>query len=69
MTVAISGDEVNGCDAPGTNAQEAPRIRELLQLSQPNSYWTDICGSDYNAPLQEALEVIERSCNDFPPVG
>jgi hypothetical protein len=62
--VAISGPQVGGGDTT------APRIHAFLNLAAPNAYWTDISGTDYSQPLQEALEVIEGSCEGFiPPQG
>lgn len=62
--VAISGPQGGGGDTT------APRIHAFLNLAAPNAYWTDISGSDYSQPLQEALEVIEGSCEGFiPPAG
>ena len=64
VVVAISGPENGGGET------DAPRIHQLLASFTPNSYWTDISGADYSTPLQEALEVIQGSCDDFiPPQG
>jgi hypothetical protein len=68
--IAISGAENEDCmSGDEVLAEDAPRIHTMLNLATPNSYWTDICGSDYVQPLQEALDVIESSCDEFPPVG
>jgi hypothetical protein len=62
--VAISGPQAGGGDTT------APRIHAFLDLAAPNAYWTDISGNDYSQPLQEALEIIEGSCEGFiPPQG
>lgn len=62
--VAISGPESGGGET------DAPRIHAFLDLAAPNSYWTDISGTSYSDALQEALEVIEGSCEGFiPPAG
>ena len=62
--VAISGPAQGGGDT------QAPRIHAFLDLVAPNSFWTDISGNDYAAPLQDALEIIEGSCDGFiPPEG
>jgi hypothetical protein len=64
VAVAISGPESGGGDT------DSPRIHEFLNLAAPNSYWTDISGSDYSTALQDALSVIEGSCGGFiPPQG
>lgn len=64
VAVAISGPQAGGGDTT------APRIHQFLGLVAPNSYWADISGADYSMPLQEALEVIEGSCENFiPPAG
>ena len=64
VAVAISGP------ASGGGETDAPRIHAFLDLVAPNSYWADISGSDYSTPLQEALELIEGSCENFiPPAG
>ena len=57
--IAISGPAVGGGDTT------SPRIHAFLNLAAPNAYWTDISGNDYSQPLQEALEVIEGSCEGF----
>lgn len=62
--VAISGPENGGGDT------DAPRIHQFLNLVTPNSFWTDISGANYTDALQDALEVIEGSCDGFiPPQG
>ncbi len=62
--VAITGPAVGGGDT------QAPRVHAFLDLVAPNSFWTDISGNDYTAPLQDALAVIEGSCDGFiPPEG
>lgn len=64
VAVAISGPQAGGGDT------SAPRIHAFLDLFAPNSYWSNISGSDYSAPLQEALELIQGSCENFiPPAG
>lgn len=64
VAVAISGPQQGGGET------DAPRIHAFLDLVAPNSYWADISGSDYSTPLQEALELIEGSCENFiPPAG
>jgi hypothetical protein len=67
VAIAISGQENQDC-GPGDDpiATDAPRVHEFLDLAAPNAYWTDICGDDYVQPLQDALAVIEDSCDDFP---
>lgn len=71
MALAISGDKDQDCEDNNNEvlAAKAPRIHEFLDLAAPNSYWTHICGDDYVQPLQEALDVLESSCENFPPVG
>lgn len=62
--VAISGP------AQGGGETQAPRIHAFLDLVAPNSFWTDISGNDYSTPLQDALAIIEGSCDNFiPPEG
>ncbi|MCX4242960.1 vWA domain-containing protein [Paraliomyxa miuraensis] len=64
VAVAISGPQGGGGET------DAPRIHAFLDLVAPNSYWADISGSDYSTPLQEALGIIEGSCENFiPPAG
>jgi hypothetical protein len=61
--VAISGP------ASGGGETDAPRIHQFLALAEPNAYWTDISGNDYSSALQDALELIEGSCDGFIPPG
>ena len=69
VAIAISGAADEDCGPQDDPlAAAAPRVHEFLGYAAPNSYWTHICGDDYVQPLQEALDVIEASCEMFPPV-
>ncbi len=72
VVVAISGDRNQDCGGTteDPDATASPRIHEFLDYAAPNSYWGDLCGTDYTQPLQNALAVIEASCDEFvPPAG
>ena len=65
VVVGLSGGDESACTSVGGDASAAPRVHELLELAAPNSHWGLICEDDYTAPLREALNVIEASCDGF----
>jgi hypothetical protein len=71
VVMAISGDKDQDCTDNNDEvlAAKAPRVHEFLGYAAPNSYWTHICGNDFVQPLQDALDVIESSCDNFIPPG
>lgn len=72
VVVVLAGDSDTGCDdGEGENVVgRAPRLHELLDLAAPNSYWSNLCGDELTQPLQDALDVIDFSCEEFvPPAG
>ncbi len=71
VVMAISGAKDQDCKDNNDEvlAAKAPRVHEFLEYAAPNSYWTDICGNDYVQPLQDALDVIQASCENFIPPG
>ena len=68
--MAISPPENSDCGGTSEDPDgvASPRIHEFLSLSEPNAYWTNICENDYTSALQEALDVIEASCDEFVPI-
>jgi hypothetical protein len=70
VTMAIAPPENDDCGGTSEDPDgvASPRIHEFLGYSEPNAYWTNICENDYTSALQEALDVIEASCDEFVPV-
>ena len=68
VLVGIAGDpETNGCDASNLgSAAGAKRLKELIDMVGGWGVFGDICSGDLSDSLQQALDVIELACDEFP---
>jgi hypothetical protein len=66
VVVGIAGGE-GGCNETNLgSAIEAKRIKELIDMVGNWGVFGDICAGDLWTSLDEALDLIELACNEFP---
>jgi hypothetical protein len=66
VVIGIAGGE-GGCNETSLgSAIEAKRVRELVELCELYGVFGDICSGDLWTSLDEALDVIELACDEFP---
>jgi hypothetical protein len=68
VVVTIAGPEDTGCESNFGSADATPILHEFDSLV-PNSTFGDICLGDLSPALADALELIQISCDQLPPVG
>lgn len=66
VVVTIAGPAMGSCDSAFGSASAAPLLHEFTGLV-PNGLMGDICQGDLAGPLEEALELIQISCDALPP--
>jgi hypothetical protein len=52
----------------GPGAEPSPRLREFAELFD-HGMWGSICSSDYGDFFNEAISVIDVTCEEFTPPG
>jgi hypothetical protein len=70
VVLGLVGDtgETNAvCDMPSNNtgADPSPRLRSFVSSFQ-NNVLGSVCEADYNSFFQQAVDLIEETCMDFP---
>jgi hypothetical protein len=68
VVVTIAGPEDTGCESDFGSADATPILHEFDSLV-PNSTFGDICLGNLAPALADALELIQISCDQLPPVG
>ncbi|NVB42135.1 hypothetical protein G6O69_30210 [Pseudenhygromyxa sp. WMMC2535] len=58
---AICGSLDNG------GAEQAPRLRQFVDSWDTRGFFGSICAPDYDAFFQEAVEIIDTTCDEFTP--
>jgi hypothetical protein len=58
---------VSGAGDPIVHPTE--RFMELVSLFGTNGLTANICASDYNAFFEEAVGLIDQTCDEFVPEG
>jgi hypothetical protein len=68
MLMIAGGLPDNTCGFPvGVGAEDAPRLREFTQMFS-HSLLGDVCAWSYAPVFEEALDFVERACDEFVPV-
>lgn len=55
-------------DSAGEGAEESPRLREFIGSMQ-NNVLGSVCAPDYTDFFQDAVDLIETTCEEFSPPG
>ncbi len=63
VVVGIAGPQM--CSSTFGDAEEAIKIKELIDLVEDNGFFGDICEGDLSGSLADALEVMQATCDDF----
>lgn len=50
-----------------TGAERSPRLREFIGMFGERGRWGSVCAPDYNPFLQEVVNLVTESCDDFLP--
>ncbi|MCP4675078.1 MAG: hypothetical protein GY854_06155 [Deltaproteobacteria bacterium] len=65
VVVAIAGK--TACNSQFGTATNAPRLARLTDMCAEYGVMGDICSGDLWESLAEALAVMQKACDDFPP--
>ncbi len=65
---AIAGPGPGVCTSQYGNAEEATRLKELIQLAGANGVFSSICTGDLAQPLGDAISTFISACQSFPPI-
>ncbi|MBZ5710486.1 hypothetical protein [Nannocystis pusilla] len=66
VVVTITGPQAAECDSAFGSAAAAPLLHEFTSLV-PNGLMGDICQGDLAQALDQALALIQLSCDELPP--
>jgi hypothetical protein len=53
----------------GTGAEASPRLKQFVELFGVRGLWGSVCAPDYNPFFQEAVSLIDTTCDDYVPPG
>jgi hypothetical protein len=68
MLLIAGGLPDNTCGLPvGVGAEDAPRLREFAGMFS-HSVLGDVCAWSYAPVFQEAIDFVDRACEEFVPV-
>jgi hypothetical protein len=72
-TAVIAGDGMGrptcgGSGGLGTGAEDAPRLKQFVQLTGGNAIFRTICQPDLAPALKDALDTFQAACETLPPV-
>lgn len=62
---AIAGPGPGSCSSTFGNAEEATRLKQLVQVTGTNARMSSICDGDLSIGLMQALAVFESACGDI----
>jgi hypothetical protein len=60
--VAIAGPGPGACSSTFGNADEATRLKQLVQMAGPNGKMSSICDGDLSIGLMAALQTFQSAC-------
>lgn len=68
--VGIGGGQPGGCNGAYGQADEAVKLRQITNLfmAQDRGVWWDLCQGNLEDGLDEAFAIIDRACNELPPI-
>lgn len=67
-TAVIAGPGPGTCSSSFGEAQEATRLKELVDMAGDNAVFSSICEGDLASALTRALETFDAACQSFPPL-
>ncbi|MGB1699077.1 MAG: hypothetical protein ACPHRO_03915 [Nannocystaceae bacterium] len=56
-------------EGTGDGAQQATRLREFVQNFDTKGLLGSVCAPNYNSFFDQAVELIDTTCDEFDPVG
>jgi len=68
VVVGIAGPGPQSCSSAFGDAIHAKRVKDLIDMCGDYGVFGDICSGDLSTALQEALEVMQVTCDELPPV-
>jgi len=68
--VGIGGGQSGGCNGAYGQADEAIKLKQITDLfiAQDRGVWWDLCVGNLEDGLDEAFQIIERACDELPPI-
>lgn len=66
VVVTVAGPQAGGCESAFGSAAAAPTLHAFTALV-PNGLMGDICQGDLTQALDQALTLIQQSCDTLPP--
>jgi hypothetical protein len=69
-TAVIAGDGQGraSCTSTFGDAEDAPRLKQFVQLTGENAIFRSICDGDLAPALKDALDTFQAACEGLPPV-
>lgn len=68
VVIGIAGPGPSSCTSDFGNAANAKRLRAFIDACGQYGVFGDICAGDLWTSLEKGLEVMQVSCDAFPPV-
>jgi hypothetical protein len=68
VVVGIGGAKAGGCTSAFGSAIYAKRLKEFVTTFGGHGVFGDVCSGDLQVPLEDALDLIKLTCDEFPPV-
>jgi hypothetical protein len=68
VVVGIAGPGPGSCSSSFGEAVYAARLKAFVEMFGEYGVFGNICDGDLSTSLSAALEVIEVSCDEFPPI-
>jgi hypothetical protein len=68
--LGIGGGQAGGCNGAYGQADEAIKLRQITDLfiAQDRGVWWDLCVGNLEDGLDEAFVIIDRACDELPPI-
>ena len=68
--LGIGGGQPGGCEGAYGQADEAVKLRQITNLfmAQDRGVWWDLCAGNLEDGLDDAFAIIERACDELPPI-
>jgi hypothetical protein len=68
--LGIGGGQSGGCDGAYGQANQAVKLKQITDLfiAQDRGVWWDLCQGNLEDGLDDAFAIIERACDELPPI-